>query len=150
MFADPVNTVARGLEADALEQLGYQAESGVWRNVYLMGALELRNGVPAASGVSTTSADVIKAVPLGLFFDYLAVRLDVLVGALGSDAQDESAALCHRRTSSAIRLVSARVAAALAMSDSLGMPSLTTRRKCSSSGPKPIVAAVMFAATGTV
>jgi alkyl sulfatase BDS1-like metallo-beta-lactamase superfamily hydrolase len=76
VFADPANAVARGLEADALEQLGYQAESGVWRNVYLTGALELRNGVPAASGVSTTSADVIKAIPLGLFFDYLAVRLD--------------------------------------------------------------------------
>ena len=76
VFAEPTNTVARSLEADALEQLGYQAESGVWRNVYLTAALELRNGVPAATGVSTTSADVIKAIPLGLFFDYLAVRLD--------------------------------------------------------------------------
>jgi alkyl sulfatase BDS1-like metallo-beta-lactamase superfamily hydrolase len=76
VFADPANAAARALEADALEQLGYQAESGVWRNVYLTAALELRGGVPAASGTSTTSADVIKAIPLGLFFDYLAVRLD--------------------------------------------------------------------------
>jgi len=76
VFADPTNTAARALEADALEQLGYQAESGVWRNVYLTAAMELRNGVTAPSGVSTTSADVIKAIPLSLFFDYLAVRLD--------------------------------------------------------------------------
>ena len=76
VFADPANPAARALQADALEQLGYQAESGVWRNVYLTGALELRNGVPASTGPATTSADVIKAIPLGLFFDYLAVRLD--------------------------------------------------------------------------
>ena len=76
VFADPADTAARALQADALEQLGYQAESGVWRNVYLTAALELRNGVPQASGVTTTSADVIRAIPLGLFFDYLAVRLD--------------------------------------------------------------------------
>lgn len=45
VFADPNNQAARDLEADALEQLGYQAESGPWRNFYLTGAQELRNGV---------------------------------------------------------------------------------------------------------
>ena len=45
VFADPGNLEARNLEADALEQLGYQAESGPWRNFYLTGAQELRNGV---------------------------------------------------------------------------------------------------------
>ena len=44
VFADPSNQKARSLCADALEQLGYQAESGAWRNAYLMGAAELRNG----------------------------------------------------------------------------------------------------------
>ncbi|MGI9621719.1 MAG: alkyl/aryl-sulfatase [Acidimicrobiales bacterium] len=46
VFADPTNTAARQLQADALEQLGYQAESGTWRNAYLMGAQELRQGSP--------------------------------------------------------------------------------------------------------
>ncbi len=42
----PIQTTGqRDLEADALEQLGYQAESGPWRNFYLTGAQELRNGV---------------------------------------------------------------------------------------------------------
>ena len=45
VFADPINTAARELGADALEQLGYQAESATWRNAYLLGALELRGGM---------------------------------------------------------------------------------------------------------
>lgn len=45
VFADPQNTKARNLAADALEQLGYQAESGPWRNEFLVGAYELRNGL---------------------------------------------------------------------------------------------------------
>lgn len=44
VYADPQNQGARYLCADALEQLGYQAESGAWRNVYLTAAFELRNG----------------------------------------------------------------------------------------------------------
>ena len=45
VFADPDNLEARQLGADALEQLGYAAESATWRNAYLLGALELRQGV---------------------------------------------------------------------------------------------------------
>jgi alkyl sulfatase BDS1-like metallo-beta-lactamase superfamily hydrolase len=44
VFADPDNQDAKNLQADALEQLGYQAESGPWRNFYLTGAQELRTG----------------------------------------------------------------------------------------------------------
>ncbi len=76
VWADPANTEARALAADAFEQLGYQAESGVWRNVYLSGANELRNGLPRGSATASTSADVVRAIPLDLFFDYLAVRLN--------------------------------------------------------------------------
>jgi alkyl sulfatase BDS1-like metallo-beta-lactamase superfamily hydrolase len=76
VWAEPANTAARGLAADAMEQLGYQAESGVWRNAYLSGAQELRNGLPRGPAVTTGSADVVRAIPLSLFFDYLAVRLN--------------------------------------------------------------------------
>ncbi|MGB3733912.1 MAG: alkyl sulfatase dimerization domain-containing protein, partial [Ilumatobacter sp.] len=44
IFDDADNRDARTLSADAMEQLGYQAESATWRNAYLMGAYELRNG----------------------------------------------------------------------------------------------------------
>jgi len=47
VYAQPDNQDARYLCADALEQLGYQAESGAWRNAYLTAALELRNGTDA-------------------------------------------------------------------------------------------------------
>jgi alkyl sulfatase BDS1-like metallo-beta-lactamase superfamily hydrolase len=76
VFADPDNLEARELFADALEQLGYQAESGPWRSVYLQGAFELRNGVPSAGGINTASPDTIKAMPPHMVFDYLAVRLN--------------------------------------------------------------------------
>jgi len=45
VFAEPDNSEARELAADALEQLGYQAESATWRNAYLYAAKELREGV---------------------------------------------------------------------------------------------------------
>jgi alkyl sulfatase BDS1-like metallo-beta-lactamase superfamily hydrolase len=76
VFAEPNNKDARELQADALEQLGYQAESGPWRSVYLQGAYELRNGVPTSGGLSTSSPDVIKAMSPEMLFDYLAVRLN--------------------------------------------------------------------------
>ena len=76
VFADPKNQAARELQADALEQLGYQAESSLWRNCYLAGAKELREGVQDLPVAKTASPDVIKATTIGQFFDYLAVRLN--------------------------------------------------------------------------
>lgn len=76
VFAEPDNKEARELQADALEQLGYQAESGPWRSVYLQGAWELRNGVPRMGGAVTASLDTLKAMPSEMLFDYMAVRLN--------------------------------------------------------------------------
>jgi len=75
VFADPDNQAARDLQADALEQLGYQAESGPWRNFYLSAAKELRDGVIDLGAPKTASPDVIRAMSLDNFFDLLAVRL---------------------------------------------------------------------------
>jgi len=76
VFADPNNQTARNLEADALEQMGYQAESGPWRNFYLTGAKELREGVARITAPNTASPDTIRAMDLDLLFDYFGVRLD--------------------------------------------------------------------------
>jgi alkyl sulfatase BDS1-like metallo-beta-lactamase superfamily hydrolase len=76
VHAEPENQEARQLAADAYEQLGYQAESATWRNAYLLGAFELRNGTPALKVRAPVSADVINALSLPLFFDYLGVRLN--------------------------------------------------------------------------
>ena len=76
VFADANNKAGKELLADAYEQMGYQAESGPWRSVYLQGAYELRNGVPSAGGVNTASPDTIKAMQPEMTFDYFAVRLN--------------------------------------------------------------------------
>jgi alkyl sulfatase BDS1-like metallo-beta-lactamase superfamily hydrolase len=76
VFANPDSKEGKSLLADTYEQLGYQAESGPWRGVYLQGAFELRNGVPKAGGLNSASPDTIKAMPPEMLFDYLAVRLN--------------------------------------------------------------------------
>ena len=75
IYADPSNTEAKLLCADALEQLGYIAESGPWRNEYLMGAQELRYGIIPTKG-SFISNDVLNNLPLGDVFYLLSIRLD--------------------------------------------------------------------------
>ncbi|MFJ4497517.1 alkyl/aryl-sulfatase [Pseudomonas atacamensis] len=75
LFADPDNADARNAQAETLEQLGYQSENATWRNMYLTGAMELRNGVPPQSA-NSASVDMVRAMSPEMFFDYLAVRLD--------------------------------------------------------------------------
>ena len=75
VYADPENLQARYLCADALEQLGYQAESGPWRNAYLTAALELRMGGQEGGG-ATTSGDIQRNMGVPLMLDYLGIRLD--------------------------------------------------------------------------
>jgi alkyl sulfatase BDS1-like metallo-beta-lactamase superfamily hydrolase len=75
VFAEPDNAEARTLQADALEQLGYGSENGTWRNFYLMGAWELRNG-PVGTPTTTASPDVLAALTLDQLFDSLAIRID--------------------------------------------------------------------------
>jgi len=76
VFADANNVAAKQLLADTYEQLGYQAESGPWRNFYLTGARELRQGVTELPTPNTASPDTIKAMPIEMFFDFLGVRLN--------------------------------------------------------------------------
>lgn len=75
VFADDTNAEARELLAGAFEQMGYQAEGSLWRNIYLTGAKEAR-AAPSASGMTTLSADVVSAISVAQVFDMLAVRVD--------------------------------------------------------------------------
>lgn len=77
VFADPENQDARLLCADALEQLGYQAESGPWRNAYLTAAEELRNGnsTDKAPQAKTTGAMILR-MTAPMLFDYMAILMD--------------------------------------------------------------------------
>jgi alkyl sulfatase BDS1-like metallo-beta-lactamase superfamily hydrolase len=75
VFAEPDHAGARELLADALEQLGYGSENGTWRDVFLSGAVELRQG---SFGTPTVveSADLLADLPPALFFDAIAIQVD--------------------------------------------------------------------------
>jgi alkyl sulfatase BDS1-like metallo-beta-lactamase superfamily hydrolase len=76
IFAEPENMAARELEAAALEQLGYQAESGPWRAFYLTGAQELRTPRPASATPRQGAAGQLRALPGDQLLDALSVRLN--------------------------------------------------------------------------
>ncbi len=76
--SDPATSEAIQLLADTHEQLGYQAESGPWRNFYLVAAHELRNGLREGVGaaIETASMELVMAVEVPMLLDALALRLD--------------------------------------------------------------------------
>ena len=75
VYAQPGHAAARELAAAALEQMGFQAESSTWRNAYLLGAREYREGPPPASKIAAGNS-LMSALPNALLFDALAVRVD--------------------------------------------------------------------------
>ncbi len=76
VFADPDDAAARELLAAAYDQLGYQAESGPWRDEYLTAAFELRHGVQASPVTLAAAGGLLRHLPLDDFFASLAVRID--------------------------------------------------------------------------
>ena len=72
---DPAHARARELLADALEQLGYQAESAPWRNFFLSGTKELREGERKRSKFFASEA-MASGIPLQNLFRTMAVRLN--------------------------------------------------------------------------
>jgi alkyl sulfatase BDS1-like metallo-beta-lactamase superfamily hydrolase len=74
VFAEPTNQAARSLQARALEQLGYQSESATFRNAYLMGAMELRQGPPANPNPNVRARALVREMTVDQVFDTIAVR----------------------------------------------------------------------------
>jgi alkyl sulfatase BDS1-like metallo-beta-lactamase superfamily hydrolase len=76
VFAEPENETAKALQADVYEQMGYQAEAGTWRNIFLLGAQELRQGI-RPSEVNTANPDVLFNMGVGMALDFLGVKFNV-------------------------------------------------------------------------
>jgi alkyl sulfatase BDS1-like metallo-beta-lactamase superfamily hydrolase len=74
VMADAKDGAARALLARCYDQLGYQTENSLWRNMYLSGAQDLRGGVPPPSHVVANQAAA--NLPTSMIFDVLAVRLN--------------------------------------------------------------------------
>ncbi|ARJ03879.1 alkyl sulfatase [Cnuibacter physcomitrellae] len=96
VFSHPDHREAALLQADALEQLGYQSENGTWRNEYLAAALELRHGVRDLGSVELATPDVFAAMTPEMIFDYAGIKLngpavstvDATIGWTITDAPD--------------------------------------------------------------
>ncbi|HVX75887.1 MAG TPA: alkyl sulfatase dimerization domain-containing protein [Bradyrhizobium sp.] len=76
VFAEPDNARARAMLADTLEQLGYTAESATWRNAYLFGAQELRQGMPKTPPRPPMPRETVTALRTGQLWDVLGIRLN--------------------------------------------------------------------------
>lgn len=77
IWQDPENKEAKYLCADALEQLGYQAESGAWRNAYLTGAKELREGTLADPNyMGKSSGQLTQSMTAEMALGYLGTIVD--------------------------------------------------------------------------
>src|SRR2546421_9235732 len=76
VFAEPDNQAARALLADTFEQLGYAAESATWRNAYLFGAQELRQGMPKAPPRAPMPRETLAALRTEQLWDVVGVRLN--------------------------------------------------------------------------
>lgn len=106
VFAEPDNQEAANLLANAYTQLGYMAESGSWRNFYLTGAKELREGVADLPRTNTSGPDMVRAIPLNMYFDLLAVRLnsekaigkDMTINFVVSDTSEEATLILSNGT----------------------------------------------------
>jgi alkyl sulfatase BDS1-like metallo-beta-lactamase superfamily hydrolase len=76
VHADADHAGARELLARSFEQMGYLAESAPWRNVYLSGALELRQGAPEAGLSPALLRDMLRHAPIERFLDRMAASID--------------------------------------------------------------------------
>ncbi|MBI2734306.1 MAG: MBL fold metallo-hydrolase [Aquabacterium sp.] len=76
VHAEPKDTASRELLARSFEQLGYLAESAPWRNVYLSGALELRDGPPTQAASRVAFADLLQHTPIERFLESMAASLN--------------------------------------------------------------------------
>ncbi|MFE5335023.1 alkyl/aryl-sulfatase [Isoptericola sp. NPDC056573] len=75
VFAQPDHAGGKELLADTFEQLGYGAENGTWRSVYLSGATELRDG-SFGTPTATAAPDIISALTPAMLFDAIAIQVD--------------------------------------------------------------------------
>lgn len=76
VFAEPENEAAKAWLAASYEQLGFQAESGAWRNYFLTAALELRRGLEGLPEFPLNNRDFVQAVPTERLFDAMAARFN--------------------------------------------------------------------------
>jgi len=122
IFTDEKHQGARTLYADTLEQLAYGAENATWRNFFLAGATELRDGV-FGTPAQTTSLSLLSQLTPEQMFDSFAISvngpkawgldlaLDVTFADVGANYRLtlRNGVLVYRKTSAAPESASATI-----------------------------------------
>lgn len=132
VFAEPQNAEGRALLADSYEQQGYQAESAIWRNMFLSAARDLRQGIKAS--ITTQSIDMISAVPTGLLLDSVATRLDP--GVIGDRSLNLNFNFTDRKEQAKVSVGNAVMFSEMGVSHE--RPAVTV------SGPRQLFLALLF------
>jgi alkyl sulfatase BDS1-like metallo-beta-lactamase superfamily hydrolase len=132
VFADPKNITAKTMLADSYEQQGYQAESAIWRNMFLSAARDLREG--AKGNLSTQSLDMIAAIPSGMLLSSVATRLDPQI--LGTKKLDLNFVFSDRKETAKISIGNAVMFADMDTGHDAPMATVT--------GPRPLFLAMLF------
>jgi alkyl sulfatase BDS1-like metallo-beta-lactamase superfamily hydrolase len=132
VFADSKNMTAKSMLAESYEQQGYQAESAIWRNMYLSAARDLREGVKG--NLSTQSLDLIAAIPTGMLLNSVATRLDPAV--LSAQKLDLNFVFSDRKESAKISIANAVMFADMNAAHDAPMATVT--------GPRQLFLGLMF------
>ncbi len=98
VFANPKHKPARQLLADTYAQLGYQAESGPWRNFYLTGAMELTEGIAGKGKANSNRARMSQNLSPEMLFDLLAIQIngekaadkDLIINIILTDTNEQA------------------------------------------------------------
>lgn len=112
VFAEPNNSDAKKLLAESYDQLGYQSESGPWRDEYLTGAYELRHGPPDKGIEVGNGLEMLQHTPMHTFLEAMSVKLNgpkadgksIMINLVFTDIKEsyvlnlENAVLHHRKS----------------------------------------------------
>jgi alkyl sulfatase BDS1-like metallo-beta-lactamase superfamily hydrolase len=132
VFADSKNFVAKSMLANSYEQQGYQAESAIWRNMFLSATRDLREGTKGSQ--STQSLDLIAAIPSGMLLNSVATRLDPAI--LGTKQLDLNFVFSDRKETAKISIGNAVMFADMNASHDAPMATVT--------GPRQLFLAMLF------
>ncbi len=76
VYVSPGNTDAKNMLAETFDHLGFASESSAWRNFYLTGALELREGPPEKGMSRESLLEMLNQTPIERFLEAMAASLN--------------------------------------------------------------------------
>ena len=76
VYVSPKNKEAKSLLAETFDHLGFASESSAWRNFYLTGSMELREGPPEKGMPRESLIDMLNQTPIERYLEAMAASLN--------------------------------------------------------------------------